>query len=66
MGLKNAEFDVDFESIEKVAENSCKSITFLGECFALFSAELISALDLAFYDTDMECNPFFAYMSNFR
>jgi hypothetical protein len=65
MGLKNAEFYADFESIEKVAENSCKGITFLGEFFVLF-AELISALDLAFYDTDMECNNFFAYMSTFR
>ncbi len=31
---------------------------FFGWIFCTFSAELISALDLAFYDTDMECNTF--------
>jgi hypothetical protein len=27
MGIKNAEFDADFKSVEKVAKNSCKKLT---------------------------------------
>ncbi len=47
--------------ISNLLKKSCKRfppITFLGEFFARFSAELNSALNVAFYDTHIECEKF--------